>query len=261
MTATGKYRIVIPARYASERLPGKLLLPVADKSILEHTWQRAVASSAASVLIATDDERISEHAQGFGAEVQMTSKHHQSGSDRIAECARICHWGSDDIIINLQGDEPLMPPSCLDQVADLVSTDDATDAASLWWPITDAHEVEDPNAVKVVVDANGLALLFSRSPVPMARDFNSVAAALEAGVTWRRHIGLYAYRVATLERFCSSPMGTLEQVEKLEQLRILEWGGKIRMACAIEAIPAGVDTQADLGRVRTYVLNNINNNS
>jgi 3-deoxy-manno-octulosonate cytidylyltransferase (CMP-KDO synthetase) len=255
-----KYRIVIPARFASERLPGKLLLTVAGKSVLEHTWQRAMGSNAASVLIATDDERIRRHAEGFGAEVQMTSADHQSGSDRIAECARTGQWGDDEFVVNLQGDEPLMPPACLDQVAELVSADAHTDAASLWWPIGEAQEVADPNAVKVVVDSSGIALFFSRSPLPMARDYASVATALEAGVAWRRHIGLYAYRVATLRRFASSPAGALERVEKLEQLRILEWGGKIRMARAAEPIPAGVDTQEDLARVSAIMSNNINKN-
>jgi 3-deoxy-manno-octulosonate cytidylyltransferase (CMP-KDO synthetase) len=238
-------------------LPAKPLLMIGGQSILEHVWRRASSAAADSVLIATDDERIRDAAVAFGADVLMTSSEHRSGSDRIAECARARGWNDDEIIVNLQGDEPLMPPSCLDQVAGLLRRDTAADAASLWWPVVDAQEVQDPNTVKVVVDAAGIALLFSRAPIPHVRDKASIRPAMNAGVVWRRHIGLYAYRVATLKRFTETPVGDLEQLEKLEQLRILEWGGKIRMARAVTLIPAGVDTRDDLERVRITLSNNI----
>ncbi|NNK97511.1 MAG: 3-deoxy-manno-octulosonate cytidylyltransferase [Xanthomonadales bacterium] len=246
----GAYHIVIPARYASERLPGKVLLDLAGKPLLQHVWLRACESSAQSVVIATDDERIVIAAEQFGAQVVLTATDHKSGSDRIAECATLLGWPDDHLVVNLQGDEPLMPAACLDQVATLLDQRADCEVASLYWPITAAEEVNNPNAVKVVTDAQGRALYFSRAPIPYTRDHQSVEAAIAAGLSWKRHLGLYAYRLAALRRFTAYQPTPLELAERLEQLRIMEQGGKIAMAKACEFIPAGVDTSEDLERIR-----------
>lgn len=258
---TTPYHIVIPARMASERLPGKPLIEIAGRPLIEHVYRAARAASATQVVIATDAEAIAERARAFGAEVVMTSAAHQSGSDRIAECAERLGWDGRTVIVNLQGDEPLMPPACLDQVAELLAADSeggfAADAASLWWPMTRADEVADPNAVKVVTDSRGAALYFSRSVIPHPRGAGGLAAALEsalgAGAAWKRHIGLYAYRTEALQAFTAVGPGQLERLENLEQLRFLENGRRIVMAQAAEPIPAGVDTPDDLRRVRALL--------
>jgi len=244
------YHIVIPARFASERLPGKVLLDLAGQPLLQYVWQRACESTAASVVIATDDERIVSAAGTFGAKVVMTSPDHQSGSDRIAECATVLAWPDDHLVVNLQGDEPMMPPACLDQVAALLDQRPDCEVASLYWPIDEAAEVQNPNAVKVVTDSMDRALYFSRSPIPYARSFASISEAMAGGVVWKRHLGLYAYRLAALRRYTSCAPTPLEMSERLEQLRIMEQGGKIAMAAACEFIPAGIDTAEDLQRVR-----------
>jgi 3-deoxy-manno-octulosonate cytidylyltransferase (CMP-KDO synthetase) len=250
MTNTIEFRIVIPARYASERLPGKALLELAGKPMLQHVWRRAMASSARSVLIATDDERIVKAARLFGAEVMMTSPDHQSGSDRIAECADQLGWPDDLLVVNLQGDEPLMPPACLDQVAALLDQKKNCDVASLYWPVTQADEVQNPNVVKVVTNKQDLALYFSRAAIPYARGHDDMNAASSGGVEWKRHLGLYAYRLAALRRYTRCQATPLETAERLEQLRVLEQGGRIAMARACEFIPAGIDTPEDMERVR-----------
>ena len=252
-SVSSAYHVVIPARYASERLPGKMLLDLAGQSMLQRVWQRAMESSAESVVIATDDERIVATGESFGAQVVMTSADHQSGSDRIAECATYLGWPDDHLVVNLQGDEPLMPPACLDQLAVLLDSRQDCEVASLYWPITDAEEVKNPNAVKVVVDADGTALFFSRSPIPYARGFAGFDGALAAGIEWKRHLGLYAYRLEALRRYTACEPTPLEMAERLEQLRIMEQGGRIVMAQACEFIPAGIDTAEDLERVRNLI--------
>lgn len=252
---TAPYHIVIPARLASERLPGKPLLEIAGRPLIEHVYRRACAASAARVVIATDADSVAERARSFGAEVVMTSADHPSGSDRIAECVERLGWDSRTVIVNLQGDEPLMPPACLDQAAALLAANPAADVASLWWPLREAAEVTDPNVVKVVTDQRGAALYFSRSVIPHPRGPGGVTAGLEAGVVWKRHIGLYAYRAVALQAFTAAGPGQLERLEKLEQLRFLENGRGIVMARAAEAIPAGVDTPDDLRRVRSLLEN------
>lgn len=243
------YCIVIPARMASQRLPGKPLLRIGGYSLLEHVYRRASDSSAKTVVIATDSAEIQAAAAAFGAEAIMTSPAHESGSDRIAECIDIMGWPDDTRVVNLQGDEPLMPAACLDQVAAILEHDADADVASLYWPIASAEEVSDPNVVKVVTDQAGRALYFSRSIIPHPRN-ESVFRAMEQGAVWLRHIGLYAYRAAALKAFTSVPTGRLENLERLEQLRFLEAGKHIRMEKACVPIPAGVDTPADLARVR-----------
>ena len=247
------YRIVIPARMASQRLPGKPLLDIAGRPLLEHVYRQACKSGAGGIVIATDDRKIEQAAAAFGAEVLMTSQSHRSGSDRIAECADKLGWSDQQLIVNLQGDEPLMPPACLDQVAELLSGDPQADVASLFWPLDNAEDVTNPNVVKVVVDQSGLALYFSRSVVPYPRNWPDMKAALNSGIDWNRHIGLYAYRAGALRAFASTQATALETSEKLEQLRFLETGRPIRMERACAFIPAGVDTPGDLERVRTIL--------
>jgi len=255
-TKPGSYHIVIPARFASERLPGKVLEDLAGKTVLQRVWQRACESAAESVVIATDDDRIVDAASTFGAQVVITSPDHQSGSDRIAECAEILSWPDEHLVVNLQGDEPLMPPACLDQVAALLGQRPDCEVASLYWPIGEADEVQNPNAVKVVTDLEDRALYFSRSPVPYARSHASISEAISGGVVWKRHLGLYAYRLAALRRYTACEPTELEMSERLEQLRIMEQGGRIAMAQACEFIPAGVDTLEDLQRVRKLIESN-----
>ena len=257
MTAShSAYHIVIPARFASERLPGKVLLDLAGKSLLQHVWRCASKSSAQSVVIATDDMRIVRAAESFGAQAVLTASDHQSGSDRIAECAAKLGWPDDHLVVNLQGDEPLMPSACLDQVANLLNERPDCEVASLFWPMIEAEEINNPNAVKVVTDADGRALYFSRSPIPFARGFVDMESAIGAGIPWKRHLGLYAYRLAALRRYTAAAPTPLEMAESLEQLRIMEQGGRIAMAQACEFIPAGIDTQDDLDRVRKLIESN-----
>ena len=247
------YHIVIPARYASERLPGKILLELAGMPLIQHVWQRATESSAESVAIATDDQRIVSAAEGFGAKVVLTRSDHQSGSDRIAECADQLGWSDDQLVVNLQGDEPLMPACCLDQVATLLDQRPDCEVASLYWPISATEEVLNPNAVKVVIAPGGRALYFSRSPIPYERSSADVNTAISAGKRWKRHLGLYAYRLSALRRYTAMQPTPLELAESLEQLRMLEQGGHIAMAQADEFIPAGIDTPEDLERVRELI--------
>lgn len=243
------YRIVIPARMASQRLPGKPLLSIKGQPLVEHVYRRAMESSAQSVVIATDSIEIQSAARAFGAEAIMTSDAHESGSDRIAECIDIMDWPDETLVVNLQGDEPLMPAACLDQVAALLHETPDADVASLYWPIESAREVEDSNVVKVVTDRAGKALYFSRSVIPYPRN-TSIGAALQGGASWYRHIGLYAYRAAALRAYTAISPSRLERLEKLEQLRFLEAGKFIRMERACSFIPAGIDTPEDLERAR-----------
>ncbi len=243
------YHIVIPARMASQRLAGKPLIAIRGHPLIEHVWRRAREASAQSVVIATDSREILDAATGFGGEVVMTSPDHQCGSDRIAECIEIMGWPDNALIVNLQGDEPLMPAACLDQAANLLQRTARAEVASLYWPIDSAATVEDSNVVKVVVGGSGQALYFSRSVIPYSRNV-SVGAAMRAGARWNRHIGLYAYRASVLKSFTAMQPTPLERLEKLEQLRFLETGCQIVMERACEFIPAGVDTAEDLERVR-----------
>jgi len=246
------YRIVIPARMASQRLPGKPLIEINGRPLIEHVYRRASASSAQSIVIATDSAEIHRACRSFGADSVMTSPDHQSGSDRIAECLDMLDWPDTTLVVNLQGDEPLMPPACLDQAAEILQSAPDADVASLYWPIDTAHDVEDSNVVKVVTDHAGRALYFSRSVIPCPRG-TSIEAALAESPGWLRHIGLYAYRAGALRAFSSMPPSPLEHLEKLEQLRFLEAGKVIRMEKARSFIPAGVDSPADLERVSTIL--------
>ena len=244
------FAVVIPARYGSTRLPGKPLLDIAGKPMVQRVWEQACSSGAAQVIVATDDPRIEAAAREFGAEVCMTDPAHPSGTDRLQEVAAQCGWEDDHIVVNVQGDEPLMPPACLEQAASVLANAPESSVSSLYWPIEQAREADNPNAVKVVVDEQGYALYFSRSPIPYPRGYDSLADAIDGGIRWKRHIGLYAYRAGALKQFTRNAPSALEQTEKLEQLRFLENGSPIIMAQACQEIPAGVDTPEDLERVR-----------
>lgn len=244
------FKIVIPARYASSRLPGKPLLDIAGKPMLQHVFERARESDADKVIIATDDQRIADVAVNFGADVCMTSEHHRSGTDRLAEVAEKRSFADDDIVINVQGDEPCLPALLINQVAaDLAEYPDA-DMASLFSKIQLEKQVFDPNVVKVVMDAQGFALYFSRAPIPWMRDHFSSDDPLPADMPHYRHIGLYGYRAAFLKHYAEMTPCLLETEESLEQLRALFHGKKIHMSEALISAGHGVDTEADLSEVR-----------
>jgi len=244
------FRVVIPARYASSRLPGKALLTIGGKPMIQWVYERARASKAHEVLIATDDLLIVSAAHSFGAETVLTATTHESGTDRIAEVARLRGWADSDIVVNVQGDEPVIPPALIDQVASLLKANPSAQIATLATPITSISEFMDPNAVKVVTDGEGRALYFSRAPIPWERDGASsgiISQTSFAGA--RRHVGIYGYRVSGLLRMASLKRTALEQHEKLEQLRALENGLEIRVADSVEQPGPDVNTPADLERV------------
>jgi 3-deoxy-manno-octulosonate cytidylyltransferase (CMP-KDO synthetase) len=243
------FHVVIPARFAASRLPGKPLLPIGDRPLIQWVWQCARASGAASVVIATDDARIFDSAQGFGADCLMTSARHASGTDRIAEVVRVKGFAADDIVVNLQGDEPLMPAAVIDEVAEALSTRPHIDIATAVTPIASLTEFLDTSCVKALRARDGQALYFSRAAVPWPRDSVAAGQPTRFAGAWR-HIGIYAYRVRSLEQFASCPPTPLEETERLEQLRALEHGMRIHLVTLAEAPPAGVDTPEDLERVR-----------
>ena len=244
------FRVVIPARYGSARLPGKALREIAGKPMVRWVYERARAAGAAEVLIATDDERIVSAAQSFGAPAVLTPRECASGTDRIAHVARERAWPAEEVIVNVQGDEPLMPPALIAQVAALLSAHARAQIATLAAPVESVHELMDPNVVKVVSDAAGRALYFSRAPIPFNRDGASGALATQRDFGGaRRHVGIYAYRVAALIELAGLPVAVLEEREKLEQLRALENGLTIQVADALERPGQDVNTLADLERV------------
>jgi 3-deoxy-manno-octulosonate cytidylyltransferase (CMP-KDO synthetase) len=245
------FTVVIPARYASSRLPGKPLQDIAGKPMIQHVWEQACKSSARQVVVATDDARIVEACHAFGAGVLLTRVDHNSGTDRLAEVAAALGLAPDAIVVNVQGDEPLIPPAIIDQVAANLAANPQAAIATLAEPIDDLAALFNPNVVKVVSDRNGLALTFSRAPLPWARDALAVSREqLPANVPYRRHIGIYAYRAQFLHDFVAWGPCWLEDTECLEQLRALWHGVRIHVADALQAPPAGVDTQEDLERVR-----------
>lgn len=248
------FRVVIPARLGSTRLAGKVLLPLAGKPMLQWVYERACASGAREVLIAADDDRIVEAAAAFGAAAILTDRAHASGTDRLAEVARLRGWAGADTVVNVQGDEPLMPAAAIAQVAALLASQPRADIATLATPVESLDELLDPNVVKVVTEAGGRALYFSRAPIPWHRDGAPRGpGSQERFAGARRHRGLYAYRVEALLRIASLPPGTLERWEHLEQLRALEQGLAIWVADAIERPGPDVNTLADLERVRALL--------
>ncbi len=241
--------VVIPARYASTRLPGKPLVSIAGKPMIQHVVARAQASGAERVIVATDDARVEAALDGI-CEVVMTSPDHQSGTERLAEVVDTLTLADDAIVVNVQGDEPLIPEANIRQLADNLARGSAS-MATLSVAIDDAEEMHNPNAVKVVCDQHGHALYFSRAAIPWDRDGFAAGQGVSAGA--QRHVGIYAYRAGFIRRYVAWPVSPLETIESLEQLRVLYQGEKIHVAQAVEPPPAGVDTPEDLERVRSLL--------
>lgn len=243
------YRIVIPARYESTRFPGKPLALIDGRPMIVRVHERARTTGAREVIVATDDERIAAAARLGGADVCMTLASHASGTDRIAEVARLRGFAAEDIVVNLQGDEPWMPAAIIEQVAGALAAAPTAAIATAATPILSDEELRDPNAVKVVTDLAGRALYFSRAPIPWERDAAGTGASPRGAVAAaRRHVGLYAYRVGALLRLAALAPTRLEQLEKLEQLRALEHGMEIRVVEAAERPGADINTPQDLQR-------------
>jgi 3-deoxy-manno-octulosonate cytidylyltransferase (CMP-KDO synthetase) len=245
--------IIIPARYASTRLPGKPLADVAGKPLIQRVHDCAAKTGAAAITIATDDERIRQAAEKFGARVCMTSPQHRTGTDRLAEVIEKQAIGADEIVVNLQGDEPLMPPELIREVAGKLAAHKDAMVATACHAIHDRESLVNPNVVKVVCDAKGYALYFSRAAIPWPREV--MAGQSGVAIQAYRHIGLYAYRAGFVRRYASWPPCPPEEAEQLEQLRVLWHGERIVVHEAREMPEAGVDTPEDLERVRKIFLN------
>lgn len=247
-----RFTVVIPARFGAQRLPGKPLADLVGKPLLLHVCNRALESGAAEVIVATDDARIQDACRGAGVDVEMTSPHHGSGTDRIAEVATRRDWDDAALVVNLQGDEPMMPPGNIEQTARLLES--GADMSTVCTPIHELAEFLNPNVVKVVTDGQGRALYFSRAPIPWNRD--SATAGLASQQQHQgalRHIGIYGYRVGALKRLAATPPCELEQIERLEQLRALWLGMTIAVDVARDAPGPSVDTPEDLKRVASLL--------
>ena len=250
-----KFSVVIPARYGSTRLPGKALADIGGVPMVQHVYQQARQSAASQVVVATDDQRIVDALSEFDTQVIMTSSDHLSGTDRLVEVVSLIGLDDDEIVVNVQGDEPLIPPDIIDQVADNLAKNPDCVCATLSEPILTCEDFLEPSMVKVVADMDGKALYFSRASIPWPRDNieriragdNEYLKSLDP----QRHIGIYAYRVALLKQFQHWSPAPLEKTESLEQLRILHHGGRIHVAPACKPVPGGVDTPADLENVRS----------
>ena len=239
------FNIVIPARFGSTRLPGKALLPIADKPMVAWVWERAMQAGAEHVVVATDDQRIVDEMTSRGAQVAMTRADHASGTDRLAEVVDQLEWAHDAIVVNLQGDEPLMPVANIQRVAAMLNETAGADMATLMEPLA-AADADQQSVVKVVSSEAGRALYFSRSAIPFHREGGVPAPMF-------RHIGLYAYRAGFLQTFVGWPPAVAEQSESLEQLRALAYDAHIQIELAPETVPAGVDTESDLAAVRALL--------
>ena len=238
--------VVIPVRYGSTRLPGKALLDIGGKPMVQHVYERGIESDATEVVIATDDERIAEVAETFDAAVCMTGVHHRSGTERIAEVADVMDWDDEQIVVNLQGDEPAMPAALIDQCASLLN-DGRADIATLASPFASPADFENPNCVKVIRDVNDHAMYFSRAAIPYPRDEGSEERAAKVAL---HHHGIYAYRCGVLRRLVAAEATELETCEQLEQLRALSLGMTIVVGIPAQRPGAGIDTPEDLERVR-----------
>lgn len=249
------FTVIIPARFASSRLPGKPLADIAGKPMIQHVFEKAQQSGASRVIIATDNDKVADAAKNFGAEVCLTSEKHNSGTERLAEVVEKLAIPDDEIIVNIQGDEPLIPPIIVRQVAENLAKFNVK-MASLAVKIHEAEELFNPNAVKVVTDKNGMVLYFSRAPMPYDRDqfmaLQNLADAQLADI-YLRHIGIYAYRAGFIKQYVQWPATQLEQLEKLEQLRVLWHGERIHVELALEEPAVGVDTAEDLEKVRAIL--------
>jgi 3-deoxy-manno-octulosonate cytidylyltransferase (CMP-KDO synthetase) len=247
------YIVIIPARLASTRLPRKVLLDIHGKSMLQRVYEQAIQSEASEVLIATDSHEILDAAAGFGAECIMTSDSHASGTERLSEVVKIKNFSSETIIVNVQADEPLLPPTLINLTAKALASDQEASVATLAHVIHDPLLYRDPNVVKVVLDKQSRALYFSRASIPWDRDnilFNNSSADT---LVCLRHIGLYAYRAGFIETYVNLACSPLEQIEQLEQLRVLWHGYKIHVALTDVSTGMGVDTVADLETVRQLI--------
>lgn len=250
------FTVIIPARFSSTRLPGKPLLDICGKPMIQRVYEQAVQSEARRVIIATDDDRIAATARGFGAEVCMTAPDHPSGTDRLQQVVHELGFYADDIVVNVQGDEPMIPPRIINQVAHNLAAEPRAVIATLSEPVEDTETLLNPNVVKVVSGSDGRALYFSRAPIPWPRDAfagDELPSELPPGYDYQRHIGIYAYRVKLLNDFVRWPSCVLEQTECLEQLRALWNGAFIHVDRADQRVPAGVDTAADLEQVRALL--------
>ena len=244
-----KFVVVIPARYASVRLPGKPLRSIAGEPMIRHVYRLALKSKADEVWIATDDERIETAARGFGANVCMTSADHQSGTERLAEVCERRKWPDDLVVVNLQGDEPLLPPVLIDECAALLEDDDVG-VGTLASPVESEDEFLNPNVVKIITDQQDNALYFSRAPIPYSRDEQTNSLAIQAAL---RHHGIYSYRCKTLRQLIAAGPCNIEQCEKLEQLRALWLGIKVRVGRASIRPGQGVDTEEDIAAVEAVM--------
>lgn len=245
--------VAIPARYGSTRLPAKPLREIGGVPMVVRVAQRAMQAGAAQVVVAVDDQRIADALVGQGVDICMTRSDHASGSDRLAECAGLYGWADEAIVVNLQGDEPFAPAAGIREVALALAEDDAP-VATLATPIEDAHELFDPNVVKVVRAVSGRAMYFSRAPLPWARDaFAANRESLPSDMPFLRHIGIYAYRAGFLKRYAGLGRTPLEQIEALEQLRVMEHGHAIAVRLTPEPFPPGIDTEADLVRAERWL--------
>lgn len=249
-----KFKVVIPARLGSTRLPRKVLREIHGKPLVQHVWLAARRARATEVVIATDSAEVRAACAAFGADVVMTSARHASGTDRIHEVAVKRRWSASTLVVNLQGDEPLMPPALVRRAAQLLARDRQADIATLCHPLQAVDEWLNPNVVKVVVDARGHALYFSRAPIPWQRDGSTREAPRMPGALACRHIGLYAYRVGALKRFSALKASPLETTEALEQLRALAHGMTIRVGITRQPPPRGVDTDEDLAAVTRLLV-------
>jgi len=251
------FHVVIPVRYASSRLPGKPLVDIAGKPMVQHVYEKASQSKAKSIIIATDDERVSTVAKKFGAKVCMTATSHQSGTDRIAEASELLNLDEEEIIVNIQGDEPLIDPEIINQAADDLDRNEFAEVCTLCEPIKEAKEIFDPNIVKIILDQDGYALYFSRAPIPWNRNkFNLEKQNYSEPVMfdcYYRHVGIYAYKVNFLREYTTWQPCMLEIVERLEQLRMLFHGVNIFVGLAKGKTGIGVDTLEDLDKVRKLI--------
>lgn len=243
------FLVVIPARYASSRLPGKPLADIGGKSMIERVYQQALQSGAGRVVVATDDPRVAAAVDAFGGEVCMTRAEHNSGTERLAEVVSKLGLAADTVVVNVQGDEPFIPPLIIRQVAQNLAAQQKARMATLAVPLSDAAEIANPNIVKVVSDKDGYALYFSRSVIPYDRDG---VARTDLAQHYRRHIGIYAYRAGFIQQYVNWPASTLEQIESLEQLRVLWHGEAIHVDTALQTPAVGVDTADDLAQARRY---------
>lgn len=246
------FHVIIPARYGASRLPGKPLLQIGGKPMVQWVVEVANASKPASVTVATDDARIEHAVKGFGGSVVLTANRHESGTDRIAETCSRLGLADNTVVVNLQADEPLMPPALITQVAALLQQRAKVVMATLCSRL-DAAQFVDPAVVKVVRSDDDIALYFSRAPIPWSRADGTAAMAANAHLDARRHLGIYAYTSGYVQQFALREASPLEQLERLEQLRVLAHGEQIACADAVEAPPAGVDNAADLARVRAVL--------